>query len=332
MSFVGIIANPDSGKDIRRLVSQAVIVDNLQKSNIVGRLLRALGAMGVERVEIMPDFFGIGRRALDGLGPGDLGATEVIVADMPFEGTDRDSYQAAARMRDAGARCIVILGGDGTCRVVAKACGEVPLLPISTGTNNVVPTFVEATVAGMAAGYVATRPGIAHEQLCWRHKRLMVRVNGELVDQALVDVALVENQWTGARAIWSAEALRQVFVTRAHPTATGLSALVAAIQPVSPFEGSGAVIGLTPHGRRVLAPIAPGLLRTVSLGELIELQPGVSHPVEAVRPAVLALDGEREVVLRPEDRAEVTLELDGPRLVDVERTMQAAVEEGAFLR
>jgi len=34
VSLVGIIANPASGKDIRRLVSQAITVGNQQKVNV----------------------------------------------------------------------------------------------------------------------------------------------------------------------------------------------------------------------------------------------------------------------------------------------------------
>ena len=67
MGFVGIIANPASGKDIRRVVSHATVVNNHEKVSIVRRVLLALHAYGVRRVEIMPDHFGIGVRALEGL-------------------------------------------------------------------------------------------------------------------------------------------------------------------------------------------------------------------------------------------------------------------------
>jgi predicted polyphosphate/ATP-dependent NAD kinase len=42
--LVGIIANPASGKDIRRLVSHATVVNNNEKVSIVRRLLLALYA------------------------------------------------------------------------------------------------------------------------------------------------------------------------------------------------------------------------------------------------------------------------------------------------
>ena len=92
-----------------------------------------------------------------------------------------------------------MLGGDGTCRLASKTSGEVPLLPISSGTNNVVPNFIEGTVAGLAAAYVAqhAEKDIAKLDLCWRHKRLIVKVNGEGVDQALVDRCGCEHRFCG---------------------------------------------------------------------------------------------------------------------------------------
>jgi len=331
LSLVGIIANPASGKDIRRVASHATVVNNHEKVSIVRRLLLSLYASGVSRVEIMPDHFGIGIRALDGLRdrPEILAATSLI--DMPFEGTADDSLQAAQYLRDAGAGCIIILGGDGTCRVVAKGCGDVPLLPISTGTNNVIPYFIEGTVAGPAAAYVALHPEVERERLCYRHKRLLVHVNGQEVDQALVEVVLVSTCFVGARAIWQADSLRQVFVSRAQPFNIGISSVIGMVHPVDWTYPGGASVTIVPNGRKVMSPLAPGSFVPVGIGEIIDLKPDVGYPVENERPAVLALDGEREIILNDCDEAEVTLELDGPWIVDVERTLLLAVSEGTFV-
>ena len=377
MSFVGIIANPASGKDIRRLVAHATVVNNQEKVSIVRRLLLSLFAAGVDRVEIMPDHFGIGVRALHGLcnHPEIVAATSLI--RMELEATADDSLRAAQYLRDAGAGCIVSLGGDGTCRIVAKGlalpapsadlrskaegslskelalpalspvegslskelalslskgCNNVPVLAISTGTNNVVPTFVEGTVAGLAAAYVALHPEVERERLCYRHKRLLVYVNGAQVDQALVEVALVSTAFTGARAVWQADSLRQVFCTRAQPTSIGLSAVVGVVHPVSRGDPVGASATIVPDGQKVISPLAPGSVVPVGIGEITDLEPGVRYPIRPEHPAVLALDGEREIVLRDGDRAEVILQLDGPWFVDVERTLLLAVAGGAFLR
>ena len=331
MDFVGIIANPASGKDIRRLVSHATVVNNNEKVSIVRRLLLALHASGMQRVEIMPDPFGIGLRALDGLRgqPEVVDATSLI--DMPIEHTAADSLRAAQHLRDTGAGCIIVLGGDGTCRVVAKGAGVVPLLPLSTGTNNVVPYFIEGTVAGSAAAYVALHPDADREDLCRRHKRLLVHVNGETIDQALVEVALVSTSFVGARAVWETGNLRQVFVSRAQPVNIGLSSIIGVVQPVDPAYPGGASVTTAANGRMVMAPIAPGSVVPVGIGEIVEMKPGVSYLVDSLRPAVLALDGEREITLHGGDDAEVTLDLEGPWIVDVDRTLSLAVTEGAFV-
>src|SRR5512146_2950227 len=67
VSLVGIIANPSSGKDIRRLVAMGSVVDNNEKVNIVRRVLTGLRATGVEQVVHMPDHFGITTRAAESL-------------------------------------------------------------------------------------------------------------------------------------------------------------------------------------------------------------------------------------------------------------------------
>ena len=331
MSFVGIIANPASGKDIRRLVSQATVVNNNEKVSIVRRLLLALHASGMRRVEIMPDPFGIGLRALDGLRnrPEVVNGTTVI--EMPIEHNADDSLRAAQYLRKAGAGCIVVLGGDGTCRVVAKGAGEVPLLPLSTGTNNVVPNFIEGTIAGSAAAFVALQPEAERKRLCDRHKRLLIRVNGREIDQALVEVALIETAYVGARAVWETVNLRQVFVTRAQPVNIGLSSVIGVVHPVDPAYPGGASVITAHDGRKVMVPIAPGSLVPVGIGEIIEMVPGVNHPVDPLRPAVLALDGEREITLLGGDDAAVALDLEGPWIVNVDRALLLAVAEGAFV-
>lgn len=332
MTLVGIIANPESGKDIRRVVAQATVVNNHEKVGIVRRVLLALHACGVRRVEIMPDQFGIGIRALGGLRDHPEIAGMASSIDMPVGGTAADSLRAAQILQDAGAGCIVVLGGDGTCRVVAKGCGAVPLLPLSTGTNNVVPYFIEGTVAGMAAAQIARHEPAARERLCRRHKRLLVHVNGSLIDQALVEVALVRGGFVGSRAVWEGERVRQVWVSRAQPVNIGLSSLVGMVHPVDPADPVGACATLSPGSPPVLAPIAPGVFATLGIEGVVDLQPGIAYPVPDVHPAVLALDGEREIVLHAGDRVAVTLDLEGPWLVDVGQTMAQAVEAGAFRR
>ena len=153
MTLVGIIPNPASGKDVRRLVGHALVVGNREKTSIVRRMLIGLDSAGIDDIRIMPDTFGIGRQAVHDLQRNQPELTaKVGFLDMEITGSGFDTTRAARLMCEAGAACILTLGGDGTARLAAKGCGSVPLLPVSTGTNNVLPQFIEGTIAGLAAG------------------------------------------------------------------------------------------------------------------------------------------------------------------------------------
>lgn len=111
-----------------------------------------------------------------------------------------------------GVGCIITLGGDSTNRVVAKACGEVPIFPLSTGTNNVFPFTVEATVAGMAAGLVSRKMLDPDETLSHR-KRLDILRENEVVDLALIDAVVMKTSHIGARAVWETDEIKQIVQT-----------------------------------------------------------------------------------------------------------------------
>ena len=331
MSLVGIIANPASGKDIRRIVGNAITVDNQQKLNIIKRIIVALAGSGVEHIQIMPDQFGFGRRALKSfINRADV-QQAVEILDMPVENLAEDSTQAATRMAEAGADCIIILGGDGTCRLVAKNAGAIPLLPLSSGTNNVVPQFIEGTVAGLAAAHLSQQPLEERPGLCWQHKRLVINVNGEEVDHALVDTAVIDTSYVGSRAVWEPDLIRQVFVTRADPTHIGISSIIGMVQAIDSRQPQGACVR-TGGKQSVLSTILPGELVIVPIEEIKPMQPGTAMPVIPDRPVVLALDGEREVVLYAGDDASITLQSDGPWLVDVDATLKHALNEGKYFR
>ena len=333
MSSVGIIANPASGKDIRRLVALGSVFGNQEKVNIVRRILVGLDRCGIDHIYFMPDVFGIAWHAVDGLSRANKHIAEkVTILDMRIDNESADSTRAATMMRELGVTCFVTLGGDGTNRVVAKGAGEVPIVPLSTGTNNVLPYMMEGTIAGLTAGFVAAHPE-AREHVAYRSKRLDVRKNGDLVDIALVDVAIVHGTTNiGARAIWEPNMLQQIVVTRAQPETTGMSALIGFFHPISPTEPEGMSIWLKPAAAlQVTAPLAPGVIVTVGIEKSQHLK--VGDKVSAgTGPGILALDGEREVPLGPTDEAEVQLTADGPWIVDAHEALGYAVKIGAFSR
>ena len=69
-----------------------------------------------------------------------------------------DHGQQECRRDELSKYCdlVIVVGGDGTSRDVAKGWLDAPLLAVSTGTNNVFPVWTEATSVGTAAGLVAS--------------------------------------------------------------------------------------------------------------------------------------------------------------------------------
>jgi predicted polyphosphate/ATP-dependent NAD kinase len=321
---VGIVANPASGKDIRRLVAFGSVFDNQEKVRIVRRVLLGLAAVGVERICFMPDYFGIVLRAAENLKL----KSPLFPLNFKATATQEDSTTAGRIMAERGVDCIVTLGGDGTNRAVAKGATSVPLLPISSGTNNVFPKMVEGTIAGLAAGLVAQKR-VPLEEAAVFSTMLEVLLDGRVVDIALVDAVVYDDPFIGSRAVWDMDKVRQIFLNRAEPDSIGLSAIGGLIHPVRPEEPYGLSLVLGHPGRRVTAPVAPGMIKTVSLASQKVM--GLNEAVEVIaRPSVLALDGEREVEVREDQTAAVRLKKDGPIIVDVRRTMTSAMKRGVL--
>jgi hypothetical protein len=323
--------NPASGTDIRRLIALGTVFGAQEKINILQRVLTGLEAMQVEQVYLMPDGLGLSQQALSKLPKplaGMRGKSSLL--DMPVENGAVDSIVAAQKMQELGVGCIIVLGGDGTIRVVAKGCGDVPILPLSSGTNNVVPYLVEGTVAGFAAGFVARFPDTL-DRLAYRSKRLEISHNGQARDHALVDIAVVMGQAIASRAVWEADTFHQIILTRGEPNATGVSSLGGLLKPLSPREPGGLFLQLgEPKVCRLKAPIAPGLIRQFNIEETRDLAEGDTVTVGGQR-LVLALDGEREFILGPDESAQITLRADGPLLVDVSLALAEVARQEFFV-
>jgi len=326
---VGIIANPASGKDIRRLIASGMTVTNQEKQNTIIRMLLAMDALGVERVEIMPDTTGMGQRVIDEIA-GDLTTTRVSVLEMPYIlGTQKDSIRAAALMAERDFACIIVMGGDGTSRVVSKSCGEVPLVPVSTGTNNVFPQMIEGTLVGLAAAAVA-KGVLTQAEACDRAPRLELLRDHVLIDIALVDLVVVRARDIAARAVWEPSTIHSVFLTQADPAAIGLSAIGGQLQPMPRYSGQALNIRLAENAaetkQTVMAPIAPGLVKTLPIAGHQRFSEGEQIPLN-FSPCVIALDGEREVAIREGESYAVRLNLCGPWVVNVERTLALATQK-----
>jgi predicted polyphosphate/ATP-dependent NAD kinase len=324
MSLVGIIANPASGTDIRRLVAYGSVFNNQEKVRIVRRLLLGLQAAGLHRMAYMPDYYGIVERALDGL------QVDMEVERLQFgtKADHRDSTRAARLLAEQGAGCIVTLGGDGTNRVVAKGAGRIPILPVSTGTNNVFPYMIEGTIAGLAAGLIATGK-VSCKEGTFNSTRLEVLVEGKPVDIAIVDAVICDDIFIGSRAVWKMDKIRQVFLNRARPASIGFSSIGGMIRIIAPEEPFGMHLKLGKNGQPIMAPIAPGILETVYVENMKLMAPGEEVDI-IFKPSVVALDGEREVEIKRDQKATIRLSASGPLVVDVERTMALAMHHKIF--
>src|SRR6266542_1897359 len=134
---VGIIANPMSGRDIRRLTARASVFPNTEKTNMVLRLIAAAGALGVHRVLVSTDSFGIAAavlRACQRLPNRSRSSwPDVQFCELDCQtGTAEDTRALVRQFRARGAGVIVLLGGDGTVRAAAPDLGDTPMLPLST--------------------------------------------------------------------------------------------------------------------------------------------------------------------------------------------------------
>lgn len=313
---VGLIVNPAAGRDIRRLVGAASVMTNHEKSAIVRRVLRGLEAIGIGRVLHLDDGSGIIAVAVDG------GTPALALEPLPIDpcGAAADSVEAARQLAAAGAGVIVTLGGDGTNRAVASACGQVPLVAISTGTNNVFPSTVEGTVAGLAAGIVAAG-AVDLDVVAPRAKWVEVRCGG-VEDIALIDVAACRDPFRGTAAIWDPGRVRALVLSRAEPWAVGLSSIGGRLRPLSASEPAGLHVEIGEGGTAVTAVIAPGLVRRVPVRAWRPLELGEPVTLD-VGDGIVALDGERELPAHGE--AEVRVTAGGPRLVDVRRVLELSV-------
>ncbi|MGC8778796.1 MAG: NAD(+)/NADH kinase, partial [Candidatus Caldatribacteriaceae bacterium] len=149
--------NPAAGKDIRRLVAYGSVFGNREKVNYTIRMLMGLGSVVREPVEVlyMPDPYDLVGMVEEEVGPS-LGHLSLLRAPIPVLGDEADTLAFTEWAVEEGVEAFLVLGGDGTNRLVAKKSASVPLFSISGGTNNVFAQFVEPTIAGMALGFFLT--------------------------------------------------------------------------------------------------------------------------------------------------------------------------------
>ena len=329
VSTVGVIINPHAGKDIRRLVSAAGQTSDAVKIGIVRRAVVGALEQGAQRVLLSSDTHRLAERAVEGLdGP-------IEFVESPLTGSHLDSVAAARSMWKDDAGAVIVLGGDGTCRDVAIGWPDAPLIPISTGTNNVFPGTLDGTTAGVAAALVATST-VDIAAASHQAKRVALRVDDPARDTvhhdtALVEAALIDTTFVGARAVSDPSTIRWVVAAIAEPASTGVASIAGRVHPVGRREHGGVLIRLGDgaHGdRQVRVPLAPGSFATVSVASVQPLAVGTS--VEVPGGGVLAYDGERTLPVGADATVTVSIEASGPRIIDVDASLVAAARSQLF--
>ena len=330
---LALCVNPMSGRDVRRLAARASNMTHEAKRDMVARVAAGAEAVGVTDLYISREPFRIATLALQHMGL-DLG---VHVVETEISNDARDTERALHAFIEAGCTTIVTLGGDGTNRALVRAHSGVQVIPLSTGTNNVFPTLIEPTIAGMVAG-MAAAGRLPEGEFAQRCKVLRVqvsnsatapgkeRVQEEVVeDVALIDAVQLRNDHIGNLLPFDAQRIERILLTRAEPDAIGMSPIGGFVDVVDAAEDCGLLVEMGP-GRKFRAPLSPGLFREVSVRDVTRIPFGV--PVTFSGPGVLALDGDRDYKLSATRSATITIARDGPQVFDVSAAMRYAVGHG----
>ncbi|WP_338603189.1 NAD(+)/NADH kinase [Sulfolobus tengchongensis] len=316
MPSIGIVINPESGRDIRRIVGKASFVTSYMKIDVIKRFLLGLDSTSsVDEVIFMPDFYGISFDIINEIK--DNVSFELSTIDMKVENSANDTINAARYMVNSGIDMIVSAGGDGTLRAVYKGAGDkVPILGLSLGTNNVLGASYEPTVLGIMLGLLVRN---INPDVIDKTKTIKILVNDEFRDLALVDLTLVDGWYIGAKAIWDEYSLRYAFISKGELGDIGIPSIASFIKPIGFQDDFGLMIEFG-IGNRINAILAPGLVKQVFIKEIKTLRVGQEISIPSGN-YVVAFDGEKEMVVNSNDEIKIKIDRDGPFLINVPRAL-----------
>jgi len=310
------------------------------KRDTVARIAAGADAFGATDLHVAREPFQIATAAIENM---TLSARLNVISN-PISNSARDTETTVQDFLEAGCRVIVSLGGDGTNRAIVRALmragvngRDVRLIALSTGTNNVFPTMAEPTIAGMVAALSAR--GQLDESGAARQVKVL-HVSGrpanekahELPDVGLIDAVILRRDHVGNLLPFDPARIDRILLTRAEPTAVGMSPIGGLIEPVGEADDEGLLVEMVPveaAGDEDLvftAPLSPGLFRKVAVRSVTRIPFDVAVPMRG--PGVLALDGDRDHKLLEGHALNVQIRRDGPLLVDLEIAMRWAVARG----
>ncbi len=306
--LIGLIANPVSSKDIRRLTGLARVVDSEEKANLIARLLVGLGSASGVTVLALDDRAGLVQRGISM-----AGASSPPVEFLPIKarGAETDTREAASQLAEREADALVTVGGDGTVRAAVEGWPEAPLVPLAAGTNNAFALTLEPTVTGLS---IVTALARGDTSVFVPTTALQVETDAG-VAAAVIDVVSVRGRWIGSGALWEPDLLIEAVVTSARPTAVGIASVSAGLGPLEPGHARWIRFG---GDRTVRAVFGPGLVLDVPVVEHSDHAIGSQVTLD-VEGGIVALDGERRIMAADAIVSVVT----GPRVLDPDRSLLA---------
>lgn len=327
MAKIGIIVNPYSGKDVRRISAEAITVGNNEKIIKVVRMINSMKKLGIEKVYLMSDNYLVNANIASKVNK--VKDSDLIVELLDFIPTDQpnDTVKAVEMMISKGIDCLIVLGGDGTSRLVAKTNIDVPVIPVSTGTNNVYPQFWEGTTVGIAASYIAAK-GLGYNLR--KGKRIDVYINNEFSDIAIVDAVITKLPYVGSKVVSRIEDMKEVIVCKCSPELIGFSAIIGSMKICEDYDDFGYRLKLVEEGTTTLSAISSGQLKEISYSQLERMDIGTEYINCPDYDGTIALDGERTVSFRKGDQIKFIITRNAPLKVDVRKTLYEAVKHEYF--
>ncbi|HHZ01712.1 MAG TPA: ATP-NAD kinase, partial [Tissierellia bacterium] len=254
------------------------------------------------------------------------GLTVELLNFRPIDRPD-DTIKAVEMMKNLDISCLIVLGGDGTCRLVAKTDIDVPIIPVSTGTNNVYPQFYEGTTVGIAASYISLNRGNYDLD---RSKRIEVYINGKFSDIALVDAVITDLPYVGSKVVSETQNIKELIVSMCSPVSVGFSSIAGNITICNEDHDFGYRIKFDDFGIKIFAPVSPGNVEEVSFSELERMDIDYEYFSLPNYDGTIALDGERTISFRYGDQLKFRITRKGPYKVDILKILSRAVENKFF--
>lgn len=309
---------------MRRLAARASTVTHEAKMDCVARIAAGADAMGIDEILIVREPFRIAERALEWMSL----KANVTLLEVELTHDMADTARAIESFCDHGVDHVVALGGDGTHRIIVKTAPDIYLVPLSTGTNNVFPLTVEATIAGEVAA-MGAKGLLPQERLSRRAKVARITIDTRVQDIGLIDVVRIEDDFVGNYRPFDPLKLREMVLTRAEPDAIGMSPIGGLVDPVGADDDSGLYVKFGEgHSRKV--PVSPGYFRDVHISETYRLPLGRCCELKSA--GLIAIDGDRLHRIEAGEPVRVEINRDGPYVYDVAASMRYAAKHGLCSR